>query len=333
MKRSVRRAIIDSECLTTSKQILVPFDVAEHLRAKFQTQQFEEEHQKKVIQKVVVTYVDATQISRPVVRHKYARMPGMKKTFLFLAVRDAVVLQKTFSCWCDGCLHASAHGLVLKEDHFICEDCISPGLQWRETSVDREDSAGVAAARARTRARSRELRDQLRRSFAQCNAPVWVAIQNRGEDTVDQYWVGKVLGIQKIHTEGGTVEGVTGRRERYNEGDIEFRVEWYDRHESGGDERRIFSREHMDRQLCDYDFTFNSSELRAINLEMVQLPALDGPPLNVVQRQAPRGSAMAAQRKFRHILCATTEVRADPPSTLWEISTGSEALVLLHCCP
>ena len=110
-------------------------------------------------------------------------------------------------------------------------------------------------------------------------------------------------------------------------------MEWYDRHPAGGDERRVFSREHTDRQIAESFFTFNSSELRAISLEMTMLPDPGDVRLGVVQRQAPRGSALAAQSRFQHILRPIREVRADPPDTLWEISTGSEDLILQWCCP
>ena len=110
MKRTVRQAIIDCACATSSGLILVPSDVAEHLKATFETDQFVADHVNKVVQKVVVTYVDAQQIQRPVVRHKFAQMPGIKKTFQFLAVRESVLLQKSFPCWCHACFHASGTG-------------------------------------------------------------------------------------------------------------------------------------------------------------------------------------------------------------------------------
>jgi hypothetical protein len=42
--------------------------------------------------------------------NKYTSMPGLKKPYLFMAVRDEVVLQRDFACWCPSCLQASAPG-------------------------------------------------------------------------------------------------------------------------------------------------------------------------------------------------------------------------------
>ena len=335
MKRDVRQAIIDGCVLTSRKLILIPADVAEHLSARFSTYQFEIDHSQKVIKQVVVTFVDASLIIRPVIKHKFAQMAGMKKTFLFMAVRDSVVLEKRFSCWCHGCFNASLSngGLVLERDRYICHDCVtSSTLSWKETSVPREDSPGIAHARAVTRNKARELRGQLARQLAHTSAPVWVGVQNRGEDSIDQYWVGRALRVSKVHAESGSVSSVTNRRERYDVGDIEFAVEWYERDISGGDERRILKREHTDREMESGNYTFNSSELRAINIEMTRVSGV-GVALNVIQRQSTRGAAVHAQQRFRHILRPVTEVRAAPPDTLWEISPGSESLILQWCCP
>ena len=51
-------------------------------------------------------------------------------------------------------------------------------------------------ARAKTLAHARYLAEQLKRKLSeQSNQPVWVAVQNRGENDPDQYWIGKALGI------------------------------------------------------------------------------------------------------------------------------------------
>lgn len=91
-------------------------------------------------------------------------------------------------------------------------DCTS-GLEWKETVIAREDASGVANARTRTRTHARSLRDQLVSHFEKSNAPVWVAVQNRGEDDPDQYWIGRATGV-KEHKTGGT-EG----RVRYDAGE------------------------------------------------------------------------------------------------------------------
>lgn len=169
-------------------------------------------------------------------------------------------------------------------------------------------------------ARSRELREQLKSHFEVRNAPVWVGVENRGEaHEQDQYWIGKAVGVHKVHTERGTVG-----RTRYDPGDIEFSVHWYERDISGGDERRIFR---VRPNSINENHTFNSTELRAINVRMQELPIIGGAPLNVVQRMQPPRRATANN----HVRRCMHEVRADPPNLLWEIPAGDERLILDWC--
>lgn len=217
----------------------------------------------------------------------------------------------------------------------------STGLQWRETAIAREDDTGVANARTRSRAHARSLRDQLISHFAnKTNKHVWVAVQNRGEDDPDQYWIGRATGIS-IHKSGGSVGRV-----RYDAGDAEVTVEWFERDVSGGDERRIFRR--WDKAVAGQTYSFNSVELRAINVSMQLVPPLGGVPLNVVQceeRQPRRAAAKQAdvqrvqqlsnplRANPKGVAYAVHEQHAIPPEQLWEIPSGDESRVLEFCCP
>ena len=119
--------------------------------------------------------------------HKYAAMPGMKKTFLFMGVREGVILQRKFACWCHACMLVSGPGEGLMDTNYGCVACeCADSLPWAETCIDREDAPGIAAARARTLAHARALAVQLKTAFSQSSEPVWVAVQNRGEDDPDQ---------------------------------------------------------------------------------------------------------------------------------------------------
>ena len=69
---------------------------------------------------------------------------------------------------------------------------------------NREDAQGVANGRMRALQWARELTKQLQRHFEQSTVPVWIAVQNRGEDDPDlQYWVGRALSIKKVYEEAG----------------------------------------------------------------------------------------------------------------------------------
>ena len=87
--------------------------------------------------------------------------------------------------------------------------------------------------------KARELTKQLKAHSGRSSEPVWVAVQNRGEDELDQYWVGRALRVEKVYTEPGSVAGTTGRV-RYDVGDCEIAVHWFQRDVSGGSERRTF---------------------------------------------------------------------------------------------
>ena len=195
IKRTVRQDIVDDRpqrptILTQSGFIRWPIEVAEHIKRRLNTDEYVQSHLNAVINEVVVTYTDTGDIVRPKPDHDYAKMPGIKKTFLFMPVRDSVVLERKFACWCSSCMHTSApsdagQALVLQGSSYVCQGCHS-NLPWKETSVERTDQAGVANDRARALTYARGLTYQLERKFAQSNQPVWVAVQNRGEVDPDQ---------------------------------------------------------------------------------------------------------------------------------------------------
>ena len=149
---------------------------------------------------------------------------------------------------------------------------------------------------------------------------------------------------------GGSVVG-TGGRVRYDAGDFEIPVEWFQRDISGGDERRTFKAWTADEATNEAGpvametYTFNSTELRlihtetsvpggAIQLEMRALPPVGGAALNTVQHTAVRTSSrlsQVARPDYRNVAYRVHGQRADPPEQLWEISTGSERAVLDNC--
>ena len=270
-------------------------------------------------------------------------MPGIKKTFVFMPVRNSVVLERKWACWCYSCMHASAPGagtasdLVLKDQQFVCKGCTS-GLTWKETAVQRTDPAGVANARAKTLAHARDLAKQLKcKLCGQSNQPIWVAVQNRGENDPDQYWIGKAVGVPK---EYGPGESGSNGRTRYGPGDMEIEVQWFHRDISGGDERRIFRRWVADEEAGDQGpeegtkYTFNSVELRAIDVKMQPVLPLGGVPLETVAQEVrpQRSAAAAAVEHIRNILFTAHRHRAQPAEQLWEIPAGEESAILLHCC-
>ena len=314
--------------MTESGYIRWPVEVAEHIKARLNTEEYVQSHLKATINEVLVSYTATAEIVRPKPDHEYAAMPGIKKTFLFMPVRESVVLERKFSCWCSSCMRAGGpgEGLSLQAGSFTCEGCTS-GLPWKETSVERTDASGVANSRARTLAYARQLAEQLERKFQQSNQPVWVAVQNRGEDDPDQYWIGKAISCKK-HQVAGSVGRV-----RYDKDDLEVTVEWYNRDISGGDERRIFKRWMRDESTGSpgpeesTTYTFNSTQLRAIDVKMQPVQPVGGVPLEVVRQESRpiRAAAQAAGEAVRNILFIAHRQRAEPPEQLWEIPAGEDS--------
>ena len=166
-----------------------------------------------------------------------------------------------------------------------------------------------------------------------------------------RYWVGRATKIAKIYDAPGSVAG-TGGRVRYDKGDAEIAVTWFQRDVSGGDERRTFKAWTADLEAGDAGpvegetYTFNSTELRliqnpeagpgAVQLDMIFLPPVGGTPLNVVQHtaQPERRSSRLVQMPrvdYRNVAYEMREQRADPPDALWEITAASERVILDNC--
>mmetsp|Transcript_3312 Transcript_3312/g.8239 ORF Transcript_3312/g.8239 Transcript_3312/m.8239 type:complete len:726 (+) Transcript_3312:2193-4370(+) len=345
MKRTVRQDVVDHRppsmptILTSNGVILSPKQVAEHLQARFETADYLATHLDKTINEVVVKFTPSQEIIRQLPDYTYDTLPGIKKTFQFMPVREDVTLMRSFACWCTKCMLSWAPGEGSMNSNYQCEDCESPSLNWKEASIGRADAAGISNARQRSLNKARSLTKQLQAHFQKSTKPLWVAVQNRGEHDEDQYWIGRATGIEKVHDKASSVGGSVGRV-RYDAGDCEIAVQWFERDECGGDERRIFKAEkHANGQLKLG--TFNSTELRlislsdnvsapaAIHLEMQPLEPVGGVPLNIVRASPRLSNVPRPNYRVAHHVCTT---RADPPNQLWEIiSVGSERAILDNC--
>lgn len=301
-KRTVKQDIIDGVALTASGRITSAAEVAEHLRARFATDEWRDSHVGGTINEILVVHASTEQIhgSRPQPDHRcsshfrlgktwhnhtrmhaqtqpfpvcsYEAMAGMKKSYLFMALAEGVVGMRTFACWCPACMCAIRRGEGSLGSDLRCAGCISPHLLWAERSCARTDAAGVANARKKAQTYARQLAGQLSRALQQ-SPRVLVAVQNRAEDDEDQYWLGWATRAREVHTSGGTVPGT---RIRYDPGDFEIEVEWLQRDVSGGDERRTFRLWRADPgdeaagvaadpgPAAGVTYTFNSTELRSV---------------------------------------------------------------------
>ena len=112
---------------------------------------------------------------------------------------------------------------------------------------------------------------------------------------------------------------------------------------SGGEERRRFrtwEKTEVNGVVVDpgpvegQTYTFNSTELRAVGLELEPVAPVGGAPLGVVARVR-RAAAVACDTTRRAympgVAHAVHEVVAPEPRALWTISAADENVILSHC--
>ena len=245
----------------------------------------------------------------------YASMAGMKKSYLYMALDAGVVAMRVFACWCPAWMQAIRRGEGSLDSSLCCTGCVSPHFTWDERSVARTDAAGLANSRKNAQTHARQLAGQLQRAL-RTNARILVAVQNRGEGDQDQYWLGWATRAHALHTSGGTVPGT---RTRYDAGDFEIEVDpWLQRDVSGGDERRTFRTWHATPADVEVGivadagpvvgvvYTFNSTELRAVGLELEPVAPVGGAPLGVVARVR-RAAAFASDAARRAYMPGVTQ--------------------------
>lgn len=259
-----------------------------------------------------------------------------------MALDAGIVAMRTFACWCPACMQAIRRGEGSLDSSLRCAGCVSPHFVWEERSVAQTDAAGLANSRKRAQGHARKLATQLQGALA-TNARVLVAVQNRGEDDMDQYWLGWATCVVKTHDESGTVPG---SRTRFDAGDLEIEVDpWLQRDVSGGDERRTFrtwaaTATHAGvaadpGPVAGETYTFNSTELRAVGLELEPVAPVGGAPLGVVARvrRAAATAGDAARRRIHvpGVAQAVHNVVAPAPQALWTISAADENVILGNC--
>ena len=138
-----------------------------------------------------------------------------------------------------------------------------------------------------------------------------------------------------------------GTRARFDPGDLEIEVEWLERDVSGGDERRTFRKwvaTKADSQtgavadpgpVAGETYTFNSTELRAVGLQLEPVGPVGGAPLGVVARVRPSRAAAAAgnaaRRRLPGVAQAVHEQVAPAPRELLVISTADKNVILANC--
>lgn len=114
------------------------------LQARFTTDEYISSHLNKTINEVIIEYTHNDEIIRPFPDYSYDSMPGMKKTFLFMPIREGVTLLRRYACWCMPCMHSWAPGEGSMNSNYLCQDCESgSALERTEAAIGRTDAAGI----------------------------------------------------------------------------------------------------------------------------------------------------------------------------------------------
>ena len=212
MKQRVTRDITNSKILTASGYITCPREVAEHLKARFETDEWRAAHVDKAIHQIVVAYSHHDEIvERPTVEHEFEPLTGKMDSFSFLMLARDQIARRRRSCWCEACFHVRGRAtLEVEHNKLLCMGCTSSALlPWHEQSV-KDLGTGLAGRRKEAQALGHQLAPQLK-------ALGFLAIQARErwstkEDVLyrpGHFWVAQasdVLDVRKI-TKRETISG------------------------------------------------------------------------------------------------------------------------------
>ena len=323
---------------------------------------------KSKINQVVVYHLDATEIDRPIVEPKYDTLTGGKATFAFQAsLRPGVVGARHWGGWCEACQRgfAPGNGLTSRLEVPGCT-CADRG-PWIEQEIKRRDASGVANRRKLAQAKGHQLARQLKVGMwiaVQAREP-W-----SGTEEVHlregHYWLARVVNAGQGNPLGAGVvrkvshpspnsnpatpsltltdfnlyccassDQVTERRviiqgNLFTQGDIVIAVTWYDRLPT--DPEGLKFRKWTPPQQPDEEHppVVNSSELRAINVNVVPFVSTLGPrPV----RQSPR--LVAPKKRGKRAGVVHTGQPSDaielPDDTVYDVHADADVLIRREC--
>ena len=151
-----------------------PMEVAEHLRRKVDTDEWQAAHSKKTIKKISVIYSDHADISERPANGDNAFEPltGKMTSFSFLMLAAEQIARRERSCWCaKGCMLAhtrdSPHMQLGAEGELHCLECESgqrfggPAFSWHEQSI-KDLGTGLAGRRKNAQAQGAALARKLK---------------------------------------------------------------------------------------------------------------------------------------------------------------------------
>ena len=148
LKQQVTRDITNGKALTESGYITCPKEVAEHLAARFASEEWKRAHADKGINEIVVFYAEHSEIARPRADQAFDALDGARSSFSYLMLGQDQIARRSRSCWCEGCARAFGRANMRSEgDSLICEGCTYRyALPWSQQTI-RPLGAGLAQRR------------------------------------------------------------------------------------------------------------------------------------------------------------------------------------------
>ena len=209
--------------------------------------------------------------------------------YRYLPLRPGVVLSRSESHWCDGCLRGRAPGDGLTAN-YCCEDCDGPEPQWTEHEIDRTDATGIASRRAVAQDAGHKRAAMLAGAGG---VGKFIVVQARERWSMAEavhrrsghYWLARTvetkLGsntcIEKIG-ERRTSKGSTV----FTKSDYAISVEWFHRVDTDAMGLSFSKWIPDEEEESEMPSILNSTELRAVEGQPIDLTSTDSLALSIV---------------------------------------------------
>lgn len=99
IKQQLTRDLTKGNILTDDGYVTCPREAAEHLRRRFETEEWKEAHKTKTINEIKLIYSSHAEIERPQVEHEFDSLEGKMTSFSFMVLSPDQIARRERSCW------------------------------------------------------------------------------------------------------------------------------------------------------------------------------------------------------------------------------------------
>lgn len=178
LKQQVSRDITNNKVLTESGYITCPAEVAEHLRARFSTEEWRAKHASKHINEILIFYTPHNEINRPRADPTFDSLDGARSTYSYMMLAKDQLARRERACWCINCLRAEGRSnMTSSGDKLVCEGCLHPDQPvWVQLTV-RNLGTGLAGRRKEAQEGGKKFAQMLKAPSSQHPHQGFIAIQ------------------------------------------------------------------------------------------------------------------------------------------------------------